>query len=301
MEQVIKFCVTPKLPDRLKGLHEVAYNLWWCWNSEAKFLFQRIDHDLWEQSGHNPVKMLGSIDETRYHQLLEDDVFLAHLDRVHSELKRYLGYSTWYENIHREALGNRIAYFSLEFGIHESIPIYSGGLGILAGDHLKSASELGLPLIGVGLLYRFGYFTQYLNNDGMQQEKYLENDFYNMPLFLEKQPDGKPHLITLEFPGRKVYVQIWRINVGRIKLYLLDTNIEQNSPHDREITYQLYGGDLDMRMRQEILLGIGGLRALDALTQTPTVCHMNEGHAAFLGLERIRQLIEKNKLSFTIS
>jgi starch phosphorylase len=193
----------------------------------------------------------------------------------------------------------KVAYFSMEFGLHESQPIYSGGLGILAGDHLKSASDLGLPLAGVGLLYRQGYFRQYLNNEGWQQEYYPENDFYNLPLTLERDEAGKPLEIELEFGSRKFRVHIWRVQIGRVPLYLLDTNLETNSPDDRLITAQLYFGDKEMRMIQEILLGIGGIRALRALGIIPNVCHMNEGHAAFLALERIRLLMDKRGITFS--
>src|SRR5262249_53190868 len=192
----------------------------------------------------------------------------------------------------------RMAYFSAEFGIHESVPIYSGGLGLLAGDHLKSASDLGLPLVGVGLMYREGYFRQYLNVDGWQQERYPENDFFNLPLIPETKQDGTPLLVAAPLPGREVQCRVWRIQVGRVPLYLLDTNIPQNSPEDRTITGRLYGGDNDMRIRQEIVLGIGGVRALRALGKPPTVCHMNEGHSAFCGLERIRVLMEEHGIDF---
>jgi starch phosphorylase len=192
----------------------------------------------------------------------------------------------------------KVAYFSMEFGLHESLPVYSGGLGILAGDHLKSASDLGLPLVGVGLLYRQGYFRQYLNNEGWQQEYYPENDFYNLPLTLERDEKGVPLSVELEFGPRRFKVHIWRVQVGRVPLYLLDTNLEENSSDDRLITAQLYGGDQEMRILQEILLGIGGIRALRALGIIPNVCHMNEGHAAFLALERIRLLMEKRGVRF---
>src|SRR5262249_54870713 len=191
-----------------------------------------------------------------------------------------------------------IAYFSAEFGIHESVPVYSGGLGVLSGDHLKSASDLGLPLVGVGLMYREGYFRQYLTVDGWQQERYPENDFFNLPLVPELQKDGSPVLVSVQLPGREVHMRVWRIQVGRVPLYLLDTTIPQNSPEDRTITARLYGGDNDMRIRQEIVLGVGGVRALRALGRKPTVCHMNEGHSAFCGLERIRAFMEETRVDF---
>jgi starch phosphorylase len=292
------FAVLPKLPERLQGLHTIAYNLAWCWNHEAVSLFRRIDDDLFESLENSPVKLLGAIDQARYDQLRHDDGFLAHMDRIVAGLESYMKGRTWFQDSYPEAGDFRIAYFSAEFGIHESIPIYSGGLGVLAGDHLKAASDLGLPLVGVGLMYREGYFRQYLNVDGWQQESYPENDFFNLPLIAETRPDGSPILIAIPFPGREVKVRIWRIQVGRIPLYLLDANIPENTVEDRQITSRLYGGDNDTRIRQEMILGIGGVRALRALDKTPTVCHMNEGHSAFSGLERIRTLMEENNLPF---
>jgi starch phosphorylase len=292
------FTVLPHLPPRLQALHKLAYNLWWCWNHEAVSLFRRIDDDRFEALENSPVKLLGSIDQQRVEQLLRDDGFLAHMDRVEEAFDHYLSSSTWFKDTYGDGEPRQVAYFSAEFGIHESIPIYSGGLGVLAGDHLKAASDLGVPLAGVGLMYREGYFRQYLNVDGWQQERYPENDFFNLPLIPETNPDGKPLLVSVPFPGREVWLRVWRIQVGRVPLYLLDTNIPQNNPEDRTITARLYGGDQDMRIRQEMILGIGGIRALRALGKSPTVCHMNEGHSAFLGLERIRHLMEENHLDF---
>ncbi len=292
------FRVTPSLPKELERLRELAWNLWWSWNHEAIELFRRLDRDLWESTGHNPVLILGSIRQERLQQVSEDDGFMAHCDRVHQKFRRYLNdKATWYQ----KAQGNddsRIAYFSAEFGLTESLGIYAGGLGILAGDHLKSASDLGLPLVGVGLLYQQGYFRQYLNPDGWQQELYPDNDFYNLPVSLEQQLSGAPLTVEVGYPGRTVIAQIWRADVGRVPLYLLDTNIASNRLEDRDITDQLYGGDNELRIQQEMLLGIGGIRALDALGLRPTVCHMNEGHSSFLALERIRQLMEESHLSF---
>ncbi len=301
------FRVIPSLPPRLERLRDLAHNLWWTWNHEAIGLFRRLDRDLWETSGHNPVLMLGTIRQERLEQVAEDDGFLAHCDRVHREFDRYLkSKGTWYHKTYGKAAEgqapgvseHRIAYFSAEFGLTESLGIYAGGLGILAGDHLKSATDLGLPLIAVGLLYQQGYFRQYLNPDGWQQELYPDNDFYNLPLTLERQLSGTPLVIEVEYPGRIVKAQVWRVHVGRVPLYLLDTNIEANLSQDRDITDQLYGGDAEMRICQEILLGIGGIRALEALGLRPSVCHMNEGHSAFLALERIRLLMMENNLSF---
>jgi len=297
------FTVLPSLPDRLRALRDLAYNLWWCWQHSAVSLFRRIDPDLYETVDNSPVKMLGVTPQSRYEQLAQDDGFLAHLDSVAERLRHYLEAPTWFHEAfpdytHPETTHPLIAYFSMEFGIHESIPVYSGGLGVLAGDHLKSASDLGVPLVGVTLMFRQGYFRQYLNVDGWQQERYPENDFFNLPLIPETNADGSPLLVSVPFPGRDVYIRIWRIQVGRVPLYLLDANIPQNSADDRNITAQLYGGDQDMRIRQEMLLGIGGIRALRALGKMPTVCHMNEGHSAFCSLERTRILVEEQKLDF---
>jgi glycogen phosphorylase len=292
------FTVLPHLPERLQALQKIAYNMWWCWNHEAVFLFRRIDDDLFDLVENSPVKLLGAIDQSRLEALQNDDGFLAHMDRVEEALNSYMTSPTWFQETYPGAGDFRVAYFSAEFGIHESIPIYSGGLGLLAGDHLKSASDLGLPLVGVGLMYREGYFRQYLNIDGWQQESYPENDFFNLPLVPETRADGSPLAISVPFPGREVWARIWRIQVGRVPVYLLDTNIPQNPAEDRQITGRLYGGDNDMRIRQEMVLGIGGIRALHALGKVPTVCHMNEGHSAFGGLERIRLLMDEHTLNF---
>ena len=300
------FTVLPHLPARLQGLQKLAYNLWWCWNYEAITLFRRIDEALFEEAEHSPVKLLAIAGQERLEQLVHDDGFLAHLDRVVQNLDHYLAAPTWFQETYGKAGTDpaalasryRTAYFSAEFGIHESIPIYSGGLGLLAGDHLKSASDLGLPLVGVGLMYREGYFRQYLNVDGWQQERYPENDFFNLPVTPEVKADGSPILVSVPMPGREVWMRIWKLQVGRVPLYLLDTNIAQNNAEDRTITARLYGGDHDMRIRQEMILGIGGFRALRALGQTPAVCHMNEGHSAFCGLERIRLMMEEKQLDF---
>jgi len=299
--------VIPSLPAKLERLRDLTWNLWWTWNHDAIELFRRLDRDLWETAGHNPVLILGTIRQERLEQAAEDDGFMAHLARVMREFDRYMeDRGSWYQrNYGKDGMvqpaisaEHPIAYFSAEFGLTESLGIYAGGLGVLAGDHLKSASDLGLPFVGVGLLYQQGYFRQYLNPDGWQQELYPDNDFYNLPVTLQRQLSGAPLLVEVEYPGRTVKAQIWQVRVGRVPLYLLDTNIAANRPEDRDITDQLYGGDLDLRIRQEILLGIGGLRALEALGLSPSVCHMNEGHSAFLALERIRLLMERYEVSF---
>ncbi len=298
MRTIRTFVVVPSLPEALQELRTIAHNVWWSWDFEAVDLFQRLDMNLWRDTEHNPVKMLGMISQERLEAVARDEGFLAHLDRVRKRMDAYLNGPRWYDSVDEAEKPGLIAYFSAEFGLHECLPIYSGGLGVLAGDHLKSASDLGLPLIGVGLLYRQGYFAQYLNNDGWQQEAYPENDFYNMPLTLMKHEDGRPIRFHVEIGTQEVVAQIWRVDVGRVPLYLLDTNLRCNRIEDRQITSSLYGGDQDMRIRQEILLGIGGITALTCLGIEPSVCHMNEGHAAFLGLERIRRTMEAHQVNF---
>lgn len=295
---ITEFQVFPRLPERLAPLHELAYNLQWSWNQETIALFRRMDLDLWEEVMHNPVLMLGRIKQERVEELASDDSFLSHMDRALTALHSYLEAKRWYTKTYGPAAQPYIAYFSMEFGLTECIANYSGGLGVLSGDHLKSASDMGVPLVGVGLLYQQGYFRQYLNADGWQQERYPDNDFYNLPMTLEHTPEGAPLTINVELDGRTVHAHIWRIQVGRTPLFLLDANVPENSPSDRTITQTLYGGDAEMRIKQEIMLGIGGIRALAALGIRPAVCHMNEGHAAFLALERIRLVIAETGCSF---
>lgn len=292
------FNVKPSLPENLEVLREIAYNLCWTWNYDSIELFRRLDRDIWEKTNHNPVALLGAISQERLEEASKDDGFVAHMNRAHSQLKIYMDEVTWYQKNFSKENKPYIAYFSAEFGLTECLQIYSGGLGILAGDHLKSASDLGLPLVGVGLCYKEGYFQQYLSTDGWQQERYELSDFYNLPMTQVKDDKGNVVKIDLEFPGRKVYFQIWKIQVGRVPLYLLDTNIEENSVEDKKITRTLYGGNVETRIQQEILLGIGGVKALHLLGVHPLVCHMNEGHSAFLALERIRHLIKTKGLSF---
>ena len=287
--------VAPSLPDRLKPLYEIAHNVWWSWNRDAVDLFRRLDADLFDATHHNPVETLGRVSQERLDDLVNDEGFLSHMDRVYAELQ---GYMEGAPSLTGPEKQNVIAYFSMEYGLTEAMPIYSGGLGVLSGDHLKAASDMGMPLVGVGMLYQEGYFRQYLNVDGWQQETYPTNDFHNMPIQLERDGNGEPLTIAVSYPGREVWAQIWRVQVGRIPLYMLDSNIEANQPDDRQLTSKLYSGDRDMRIRQEILLGVGGMRALQAVGIEPTVCHMNEGHSAFLGLERIRLAMQGHGLSF---
>ena len=299
MKPIRTFTIVPSLPTELEPLRNLAYNLRWAWNHETIDLFRRLDSDLWEVTQHNPVLMLGTIDQGQLAAAATDVGFLAHLDRVSQDLHAYMnGESDWFRRTHGAVDGPLVAYFSAEFGTTECLSIFAGGLGALAGDHLKSASDLGIPLIGVGLLYQQGYLRQYLNEAGWQQEIYEENDFHNLPLTLVRRPDGTQLTVEIAYPGRQVTAQVWQVQVGRVVLYLLDTNVLANRPEDRDITYQLYGGDLEMRIEQEIMLGIGGYRTLEALGLEPSVYHINEGHSAFLALERTRRLMETHNCSF---
>jgi starch phosphorylase len=281
------------------GLRPGLYSLSDWYKIPGRSLFRRLDGDLWESTSHNPVRLLGLISQAQLEAAAGDEAFLAYLHRTEIALGSYLaGESTWYRRSCGQAQGVLIAYFSAEFGITECLTIFAGGLGMLAGDHLKAASDLGVPLVGVGLLYQQGYFRQYLNAAGWQQESYEDNDFQNLPIALERRADGGPMTVSVAFNGNSITAQIWRAAVGRVSLYLLDTNLAQNRPEDRDITDQLYGGGTEMRLKQEIMLGIGGYRALEALGLEPTVYHMNEGHSAFLALERVRRLMERHGLSF---
>lgn len=292
------YTVVPALPKPLSRLRELSYNYWWSWNSDARELFRRLDTDLWEDVVHNPVKFLAHLAQRRLDQAAGDKAFLAHMQRVLGAFDNYMNREGWFAKSFPDMKDARIAYFSMEFGIHESLPIYSGGLGILAGDHLKSASDLGIPLVAVGLLYRFGYFQQRMTADGWQLEEYPASDFYQIPLLPELGADGQSVKVSLPIGEREVHALVWKAQVGRIPLYLLDTDLPDNDPRDRETTARLYGGDEEMRIRQEILLGIGGLRALNKVGQPPDVCHMNEGHSAFLTLEQIHQRRTEGGLDF---
>lgn len=298
MITIKKFKVVPYLPEKLKPLMKIAMNMWWVWNFEAIELFRRLDVELWREVDQNPIKMLGNVSQNKLDEAAESESFIAHMIRVEGELDRHISKKSWFAQKNHDITEAQIAYFSAEFGIHESLPIYSGGLGVLAGDHIKSSSELGIPLIGVGLLYRLGYFHQYLTIDGWQQERFPETDFHNIPVSPVMNDEGSPLMISVEFPGRHVHAQVWLVNIGTISLYLLDTNIDSNTAEDKTITDQLYGGDNEMRIKQEMILGIGGVRALKAMKKNVTAYHMNEGHAAFLAIERLKNTMEDNKISF---
>ena len=301
MKPLRQLTVVPTLPPNLEPLRELALNLWWTWDREALDLFRHLDAGLWEKTYHNPVAMLGQISQEQLDAASKNSMFLARFEVIQRKFKEYHQTSSWFETNHSEdTLHNlKIAYFSMEYGLTECMPLYSGGLGVLAGDHLKSTSYLGLPFVAVGLLYQHGYFRQTLTADGWQMADYPTNDFYNMPIQPEKRPDGSPLLIEVSYPEGTVFAKVWRAQVGRVPLYLLDTNIPENQSEElRNITDYLYGGDERLRIKQEILLGIGGYRALTALGIQPTVCHMNEGHAAFLAIERIRQLMQNTGVRF---
>jgi starch phosphorylase len=288
--------VIPNLPPSLERLRELANNLRWTWDHETIALFRRLDRDLWEQTGSNPAWMLGLISQDALQAAAEDEAFMAHLDRVCAQFDAYISPNarTWYKRHFGEFEKPFVAYFSMEYGLTECLRNYSGGLGILSGDHLKSASDLGLPLVGIGLLYEEGYFHQYLNTDGYQQQSYPINDYANLPVQQVFREDNTPLVIEVQMANQKALVSVWKVQVGRIPLYLLDTNIEGNPEELRNLTDRLYGGDKRTRIRQEIILGIGGIRLLEELKMRPSVCHMNEGHSAFLALERIRILMKEN-------
>jgi starch phosphorylase len=287
------FTVRPNLPEALAPLHTLAMNLRWSWDEHTRDLFRWVGPDEWDASHHDPVRLLGLVSPARLDELAADPGFLRFLDEVHDELRGYLSRPGWFQAREADSPLRAIAYFSPEFGIAEALPQYSGGLGVLAGDHLKASSSLGLPLVGVGLFYRHGYFRQALSLDGWQQERYPDLDPYGMALTLEEGAT-----ITVELAGQPTHARIWRADVGRVPLYLLDTDVEDNPPELRGITDRLYGGDSDHRLRQEVLLGVGGVRALEALGIEAQVFHTNEGHAGFLGLERIRRLMTDQGLGF---
>ena len=300
MKALRSFAVRASLPERLGVLSTVAMNLRWSWNAEAVELFRWIDPQSWETSGHDPVRMLGMVSKKRLKQLADDGPFMGFLANVEEDLQRYMEEPRWYQS--RERRGRQgirtVAYFSPEFGVAEALPIYSGGLGILAGDHLKAASDLGVPLVGVGLFYRQGYFRQHLSADGWQQELYPTLDPHAMPVTLLLDHEGLPLKIQVELQGATCVAQLWCAQVGRVPLLLMDCDVEENDHPERSITDRLYAGGSEHRLRQEIVLGIGGVRALEATGYDPDVFHSNEGHAGFLGLERIRRLVRDRGLSF---
>ncbi len=301
-----RFTVRAHLPERLLALEQLSMNLRWSWEQPTQELFAAIDPELWHSCGRDPVALLGAVSPDRLEELAADEAFTARLDALDADLTEYLTEPRWYQGQQDSgaALPAAIAYFSMEFGVAEALPNYSGGLGILAGDHLKSASDLGVPLIAVGLHYRSGYFRQALTADGWQRETYPALDPQGLPLRLLVEADGKPVLVEVALPGAgRLRARIWVAQVGRVPLLLLDSDIGENPHQLRGITDRLYGGDQEHRIRQEILAGIGGVRAIREFTRlqgvaAPEVFHMNEGHAGFLGVERIRELIAEEGLDF---
>ncbi len=286
------------LPRRINRLRELAYNLWWTWQPDAQRLFNRIDNDLWERLSHNPIRLLRVLERSLLNEAAQTQSYLELYDRVFQTFDDYLtNQNTWADQAHPELSSNSIAYFSMEFGLHETLPIYSGGLGVLAGDHLKEASDLGLPLTAVGLMYAQGYFSQRISEDGWQEAVNNPMNFEYLPVLPILREDGQPLTVSVQLPDHDITLRIWEARVGRIPLLLLDSNVDSNMPDDRLLTARLYWSDLDKRVMQEMLLGIGGVRALRALGYNPSVWHMNEGHAAFLTLERVRELVTSG-LSF---
>jgi len=280
------------LPRRITRLGELAYNLWWTWHPNAQRLLSRIDQELWERLNHNPLLFLRQVGRSEINAVSQNKLYLEHYDQVMADFDRYLGNTdSWFSSTHPQDIAKTIAYFSMEFGLHETLPIYSGGLGVLSGDHLKGASDLGLPLVGIGFMYAEGYFTQRISEDGWQEAQNNPIKVSNLPILPVLKEDGKPLSITVNFPDRSVSARIWELRVGRVPLYLLDSDYADNKPDDRKLTDRLYWSDLDLRVMQEILLGVGGVQALRALQYAPQVWHMNEGHAAFLTLERARELV----------
>ncbi len=297
MEEMQIYKVYPAIPEGLSFLNYLARNLWWCWNHEAIELFQRIHPMQWEAIGKNPVAFLSNISQRRFEELSKDESFLGHLERVKAKFERMFSHVSQIKEIDLEPK-ETIAYFSMEFGLHESLPFFAGGLGILAGDHLKAASSLGIPLTGMGLLFREGYFRQFLDHTGWQQETYPINDVFDLPVQKLKDTSGFEIKIAIPGPDGVIAVCVWQLKIGKIRLLLLDTNLSENSKKSRDITSRLYASHDETRVAQEILLGIGGIKVLKAIDVFPTVCHMNEGHCSFAGLERISIIMDRYHLDF---
>jgi len=287
--------VIPKkfnLPRRIRRLGELVYNLWWTWNPDAQRLFIRIDRELWERTKHNPIRFLQMIPRTTLNAITQDRYYLESYDRIFKSFDSYMkARDTWCSQHHPEYTNRPIAYFSTEFGLHETLPIYAGGLGVLSGDHLKGASDLGIPIVAVSFLYTHGYFTQHITEDGWQEPRYMRLGYEDLPVLPILTETGEPVTISVELPGREVIARLWEIQIGRVPLFLLDTDVDGNTVSDRELTARLYSSDLDLRISQEILLGMGGVRALRVLGYNPSVWHLNEGHSAFLNLERAREMV----------
>ena len=297
-----RITVNPQLPKEIEKLSEISNNLWWSWNTEYLKLFKKIDIDLWEKIGKNPIKFLKLVDQEKLEAISKDQEFLKEYNKNVTNFESYMNSkNTWFSKTYPDNKSNQIAYFSAEYGLDEILPIYSGGLGILSGDHLKSSSDLGLPLVAIGLLYKNGYFHQKINRNGMQETEYHDIDLNNLPITPVKKESGEDLIINVKMPNDKLYLRVWKIEVGRISLYLLDSDIEENSEEYRKITLQLYGGDQEMRIQQEVVLGVGGVTLLKELGLNPTIYHMNEGHSSFLVIELIKNIMEEKKVSFNIA
>lgn len=297
-----KITVNPQLPKEIGKLNEIANNLWWSWNTDYLRLLKEIDKDLWEVVDKNPIRFLKLVSQERLEKAANNEVFLEKYNNMVDNFNAYIeSKNTWFIKKYPKNKNDLIAYFSAEYGLDETIPIYSGGLGILSGDHLKSASDLGIPLVAVGLLYKDGYFTQRLNKYGEQENQYIKEDINNLPINAVKDDSGKELIIDIDLPDGKLYLKVWKIIVGRVNLFLMDSDIEENNEENRDITLKLYGGDQEMRIKQEIVLGIGGVKLLKKIGLNPTIYHMNEGHSAFLTLEIIRNIIEEKEVSFNIA
>ncbi len=290
---ITRYTGLPPIPDRIRRIEELAIDLWWSWHPEARAVFRNLDYGLWRATAHNPVRMLWVIPRAKLEMASQNTGFLAVSDRAIAPLAAArAARNTWWTDRFSRLTGQSIAYFSAEFALHQSLPIYAGGLGVLAGDHCKEAADLGVPLIGVGFMYPQGYFHQHISAEGWQEESYERLNWADAPIEPAVGPDGKPCITAVPLGDRSVLVAVWRVRIGRVKLYLLDTDLEENAPWDRELSARLYGGDRETRIQQEIILGVGGVRALKALGSDPAVFHLNEGHAAFVVLQRIRDLIE---------
>lgn len=285
--------VHANLPANLNKLQEIAYNLWWVWNSDAKNIFRYIDNDAWHRAKSNPIVLLNIISYERMEELSKDKQFMAQLDKTYADFRAYM-------DAPKDKSRPSIAYFSMEYGLSHILKIYSGGLGILAGDYLKEASDCNVDMTAIGFLYRYGYFTQTLSPEGQQIANYEAQNFSNLPITQVYNADGTPMVIEVPYPDRTVKAYLWKVAVGRINLYLLDIDNEMNSEWDRQITHQLYGGDWENRIKQEILLGMGGVIALNKLGIKKDIYHCNEGHAAFMGLQRLLDLVEGEHLTFQI-
>ncbi len=280
------------LPRRISRLGELAYNLWWTWQPDATRLFARIDSDLWERLAHNPITFLRAVGRSALNAATQNKDYMASYNQVFAAFDQYLAQTdAWAARTYPQLARHPIAYFSMEFGLHETLPIYSGGLGVLAGDHLKESSDLGLPLVGVSFLYKQGYFSQHITEDGWQEAHNNPIPIDDLPFLPVLDEHGEPLTVQVEFPDRAVTLRIWEVRVGRVPLYLLDSDVDSNSAADRSLSARLYWSDLNFRVGQEVLLGVGGVRALRALGYNPGVWHMNEGHASFLTLERARELV----------